>query len=242
MEQETLHVREPCVVGAARCFACKIRHRSLCAALNDTEISALERFVEEVRYAPGQCIFLQHDLPTHVYNVRRGTIRLFKLMEDGRRQVLGFPGAGSLLGYVSGESYRYGAEAVTPVTMCQLSRQGLIDLASAFPTLERKLLDIVAAELAGVQSLVATLGRKTAQERVATFLLQRHDGASETGLQNGSVDIPMTRGDIADYLGLTSETVSRVLTQFVRDGLITIPRPDLIVFDRFDHLTRLAHP
>ena len=151
-------------------------------------------------------------------------LKLSKLLSDGRRQVTGFLLPGDYLGLASAERYIYSAEAVTPVRICRFARAAFLGLLEQFPALEKALLGRAATELAAAQKQMLLLGRKTARERVATFLAEL---AARAGNQGGVVELSMTRTDIADYLGITTETVSRTLTSLRKDGLIDIPRPHL---------------
>ena len=208
--------------------------------MNHEEISALEGIVEEIVLPPDRPVFYECDPADHIYNVFSGTVKIYKLLQDGRRQVLGFPTAGDLMGYSTIGEYGYNAETLTPVRLCRVSRDKLRDLARRFPALETKLLEITVAELAESQSQMLVLGRKTAQERIATFLLRLSEKSLSIGEAETPLNLTMSRHDIADYVGLTAETVSRVLTQFARDGLISIPQPFQVDLERIDEMRRLA--
>lgn len=250
MDDVVRHIPINCTEGSARCLGCSIRHRSLCSALDDFEISALEAIVRDVEYAPGRYLFFQDDRPSRVFTLRSGTVQLFRLLVDGRRQILRFHGPGKLIGYSGSAVHDHGAEAVTPVVACEIPLKALRELGESYPNLERKLREILAGELATAQSMLVTLGRKSAKERIATFLLQQYaDSHADSHAENvdgaGTVvrciALPMTRADIADNLGLTAETVSRMLTEFVKDGTITIPRADRVTIERYEVLRRLAN-
>ncbi len=230
----------PVLPRASRCADCWVRHKAFCAALETDEIKALENVVEELSLATNRPVFYEGDPAEHIYNVFAGTVKTFKLLQDGRRQVLGFQSEGDLLGFASSESYAYNAESLTPVHLCRVSRTRLRKLAGEFPRLESKLLEITVAELAGSQAQMMLLGRKSAPERVASFLIQLSDKSVAAGGEGATLNLPMSRHDIADYLGLTAETVSRVLTQLARQGMIAIPQPYQVDLQRIEELRRLA--
>ncbi len=230
----------PQMPGSNRCIDCRIRHRAFCAALAPGELRALEEVVEDITLSPDRTVFYERDAAEHIYNVFSGTMKIYKLLQDGRRQVLGFPSEGDLLGLALDEEYSYSAETLTPVTLCRVSRARLRGLATEFPALETKLLQITAAELAESQAQMMVLGRKSAQERIASFLLQLSEKSQRAGGTGNPLTLPMSRHDIADYVGLTAETVSRVLTQFAREGLITIPQPYEVGLERIAGIRRLA--
>lgn len=227
-------------LGASRCLACVVRNRSFCSALDRLEIAALEEIVDEVRLAPNQSLFYERDPADHVFNILSGTVKSYKLLQDGRRQILGFLMPGELIGHAALDRYDHGAEAITEVALCRFPRARLRAISARFPQLERKVLEITANELRAAHEQMLILGRKTAHERIAAFLLQLSAKRVREDLPPDPLLLPMNRHDIADYLGLTAETVSRVLTQFTRNGLISIPQPDVIRFNRPDELEELA--
>jgi len=197
-----------------------------------TAISSLQR------KAPGETLFAEGDETNSVYEIVRGTLRLVKLLPDGRRQITGFLSAGRLLGLAPEGAHVYTAEAVTEVTLCRYGRAAFERLIDEVPGFARRLLDVTSHELRVAQDQMLLLGRKTATEKVASFLLliaeqQDGDGTLE-------VDLPMTRSDIADYLGLTIETVSRTLTKLKQDGLIALQEPHRIKIRNRDQLEELA--
>jgi CRP/FNR family transcriptional regulator len=150
-------------------------------------------------------------------------VKLYKLLGDGRRQITGFLFAGDFLGLALNSTYSYTAEAIEPVTACRFPRQKLERLFDEYPRLEKRMLGMAVDELAAAQDQMLLLGRKTAKEKVASFLLmlarrQEHRGMDAAG----SIEVPMSRSDIADYLGLTIETVSRTLTQLRKESTISL--------------------
>ena len=206
------------------CQACGIRTLSICGALEPTELADLDSIARRTRLAPKQMVFYEGDEANYLYNVTEGAIKIYKLMADGRRQITGFLFGGDFLGLAISDSYTYSAEAVTEVGLCRFTRKGLEGLLEKYPKLERRLLRTASNELAAAQDQMLLLGRKAAQERVATFLLQLADRASRREDGDGSVvHLPMSRSDIGDYLGLTIETVSRSITRLKKLGAIELP-------------------
>jgi CRP/FNR family transcriptional regulator len=164
-----------------------------------------------------ETLFCEGDSADAVYVILSGTVRCCKMLADGRRQIIGFYQAGDLLGLSLGEDYLYSAEGVSPVRLRRLGHTQLESLLDERPQLRRRLYSIAAGELAAAQNQLVLLGRKTARERICTFLLGR------AGTGGRTVELPMSRTDIADYLGLTIETVSRTLSQLRSAGLIRMP-------------------
>lgn len=176
----------------------------------------------------GQGFIEEGDSANFFYNITLGTARLFKSMPDGRRQITGFAAPGTFLGLAAQTRYGFGAEALEPLRVCRFSRAALVGLMADFAGLEHRLLEIACSELVLAQEHMLLLGRKTARERLASFLLARGAMSSDCPLaprfnQHRLVALPMSRSDIADYLGLTIETVSRTLTRLKADRLIALP-------------------
>lgn len=170
--------------------------------------------------APGQNLFSEGDNADNLYEVVSGTLRLYKLLPDGRRQITGFLCAGHILGLAPEGTYVYSAEAITEVTLCRYSRRALERLMDEIPGFARRLLTVTSHELRAAQDQMLMLGRKTALEKVASFLLMM---AEQQGSDEAvEVSVPMSRADIADYLGLTIETVSRTFTKLKVDRVISL--------------------
>jgi len=222
------------------CSTCGARAASVCSAIEDHDLSRLEAVAETVRMAPGTVFITEGEPADRFLNITSGTAKLFKLLPDGRRQITGFADVGRFLGLAAADQYGFSAEAIDAVTACRFSRARLGQLIHDAPQLEARLLRIASTELAAAQEQMLLLGRKTALERVASFLLER-DASVPVCLGSGSgVSLPMTRTDIADYLGLTIETVSRTLSTLRTRGLISIDRPTEISILLPDRLRALA--
>jgi CRP-like cAMP-binding protein len=160
----------------------------------------------------------QGDRAEFCYRVVSGCLRTVKLMEDGRRQVGAFLLAGDCLGFDALDTHDFAAEAVTDVVLRRYRRREVETLTERHPALARRLREMSAQNLRDAYGRMLLLGRKTASERVATFLLEM--AARQTSARK--VALPMSRVDIADHLGLTVETVCRMVTHLRRDGTITI--------------------
>jgi len=242
----TMHVRSPsALLGAEPCTSCGARGASVCAALDGRDLERLAALAVPLEVPAGRGFIAEGDLADHFFNVTAGTAKLFKLLPDGRRQVTGFAAAGSFLGLAVSASYAFSAEAVEPSRICRFSRTRLRHLLDDAPAMERRLLDVASNELVAAQEQMLLLGRKTARERLASFLVTRasciSNGATPCGHRAAEkVTLPMTRSDIADYLGLTIETVSRTLTRFKTERLIDIPSASEIVMRDHGALESLA--
>jgi CRP/FNR family transcriptional regulator len=204
------------------CADCPAREEAICAVLEPAELAKMAAITHRLRFHSGEAIFGEGDPAGHVFNVTSGIVKLYKLMSDGRRQITGFLGIGDFLGMAIGENYAYSAEALTDARLCRFPRSRLETLLIEFPQLQRRLFAMASTELRAAQDQMLLLGRKTAKERLCSFLLYMSQRAVRAGEKASPILLPMTRSDIADYLGLTIETVSRNLTQLRSSGLIEL--------------------
>ena len=224
---------------AAGCQACGARGQSICAALSTGELPVMAAIRSDVRFAPNQTVFFEGDPADSLYNVKQGVVKLFKLLADGRTQITGFLFPGDFLGLALLNKYSYSCEAVTASELCRFPRVEFEALLDRFPALERQLLNTASNELAAAQDQMLLLGRKTAQERLATFLvLMRRRATSPTNPD--TIILPMSRQDIGDYLGLTIETVSRTVTRLRKSGAIDLPDPHSFVVRDSEALAALS--
>ena len=218
------------------CASCAVRGTSVWGVLSAGELNQLAGIVSTVSLPFGASVVREGKAADALFNVVRGSVKLFKLLPNGRRQITGFLFPGDFLGIALNEIYAYNAEAIEPLELCRLPRRKLEVLLGTMPRLERKLLGTTAHELAAAQDQMVLLGRKTALERVASFLVSLSHRATRRGQSQTRLDIPMSRTDMADYLGLTTETVSRSLTALRRAGLIELQGRNRIVLADLDAL------
>jgi CRP/FNR family transcriptional regulator, nitrogen fixation regulation protein len=169
--------------------------------------------------AKDETVFAEGDRAAFFYKVISGAVRTSKLLSDGRRQIDAFHLPGDIFGIESGEEHRFTAEALGPATVVAYRRCGLEVLASTDAAFSRQIVAAMMRSLERAQEHMLLLGRKSAMEKIATFLLDMANRFAGTD----HVDLPMSRTDIADHLGLTIETVSRSLTQLERQGVIALP-------------------
>jgi CRP-like cAMP-binding protein len=181
-------------------------------------------------------LFREGDAARYCYKVLTGAVRACRLLHDGRRSISEFLLPGDFIGLEAEGTYRFAAEAVSDVTLMRYSLQAVDRLIQQSPRLGRRLLGLVWSDISAAQAQMLLLGRKNAVERLASFLLMMAE-------RNGGADcvrLPMTRNDIADNLGLTTETVSRVFGQFKRQGLIQLRASSAVVLRNRDGLEALA--
>lgn len=204
------------------CANCGARPLGVCADLKGHELQSMACASETVTAQPGQALFHEGDPNPYIFNVVDGAVKLYRLLPDGRRQITGFLFQGDFLGLGGRGPSSFTAEALTPVNACRFRRGDFDQLLNALPALEHRLVALAGDELMAAQEQIVLLGRKTARERLASFLTRLSERQVQLGGVKGQVHLPMTRLDIADYLGLTIETVSRVFTQFKTSGLIQL--------------------
>jgi len=226
--------------GGAVCSTCGSRVTGLCRPLDAATLDDVLAETEQLGLGPRDMLFQEGDRAGHVFTLVQGTAKLTRLLPDGREQVLGFRFAGDVLGYTGAERYPFAAQMLTASQVCRVSRPTLDGLRRRYPALERRLLDLCVQELAATQEQLVTVGRRTAEARVAAFLLSLADASRRREQLGGVLDMPMTRGDIADFLGLTLETVSRTLTTFRRRDWVREPSHGRIELTRRDALLELT--
>ena len=191
-----------------------------------------------VQAVPGQTIVLEGDPCTHCFRVLTGAVRLYKATVDGRRQLIDFLVAGDSFGLFGGH-YTYSVEAITHTTLAKTSRATLAAAVREQPALAERLIELAAAELARAHEHMLLLGRKNAQEKVASLLVElaRRIGKDE---RMPAFRLPISRQEMADQLGLSIETVSRTMTRFREEGLIALPTPYHVTLQRPADLVALA--
>lgn len=205
------------------CQGCEARGQAVCRVLDCVALAEFKRLGLTMRLRAGQTLFREGDPATRVFTLTLGTLKLYKLLPDGRRHVVGFMYPGDFLGISIDDEHAFSAELIEHAQLCCFTRSRFEAFLSDHPALERELYRMAAHELGAAQQQLVLLGRKTATERLASFLLVLADRADKLGDQkSGIVELPMNRADIADYLGLTKETVSRIFSAFRADRLIRL--------------------
>lgn len=204
------------------CVKCGSRSIGLCAPLDVAALDDMSGESERLTVEPRDAIFHQGDPARYVYTLTEGMARLTRVLPDGRQSVIGFRFAGDLLGFTPGSEHAFGAEMLTRGTVCRLDRRRLEQLFRRYPVLERRFLDLCVKELAASQDHILALGRFNAEERVAAFLVSLAEAQERRGRPGPVFDLPATRADIGEFLGLTLETVSRAISAFRKRGWIRL--------------------
>ncbi|MGE5157822.1 MAG: helix-turn-helix domain-containing protein [Gemmatimonas sp.] len=208
--------------NAQPCADCSVRPLSVCASLDKAEMEEFQHLGRHVHFAACETVFAEEELGTSFYNVLEGVMRLYKLLPDGRRQIVGFSLPGDFLGMTTSGRNNFSADAIGPVEVCRFSKSAFLRFAENKPHLLRRINELAIRELSQARDHMVLLGRRSAEEKVATFLIGWRDRLARQGGLSATLPLPMSRQDIADYLGLTIETVSRTFTKLERDGAIEI--------------------
>jgi len=222
------------------CLHCNVRHLAVCSALAPEEVQALERVTLSQLVPNGATLARTGEPRLHVYTLTVGALRLVRTLADGRRQVCGFVLPGDYLGLSGSDNHRYDIEAIADSRVCRVGLSQMKDLRARYPHLERKLLQRACQELDAAQDAALALARMQPPEKLADFLLRLAAREAVRGETSNRVTLPMGRGDIADHLGLTMETVSRTFTKLRQQGLIALPHLNVVEILDVAALQKLA--
>lgn len=225
----------------AACAACNVRAKSFCGAIPLRGLDTLSRHRRLIQFGRRQTIVCEGDSAASFFNVVSGVVKLCRSLPDGRTQIIGFRFPGEFFAVSDAETYATTAEALTFVEVCRFPRPRLKRLTQAFPQVQTRLLEMSYRHLAASEDQIFLLGRKTAREKVASFLLRyggRFDG--DPAGEGRPMSLPLTRTEIADFLGLTTETVSRVLTKLARERIIAVSLSHSVRLLNVNLLRRIA--
>lgn len=207
------------------CSGCPIRHRAVCATCDEDEIVLLDSMKYYRSFDAGQPIMWGGDPMAFVGSVVSGTATIERLMEDGRKQTMGLLLPSDFIGRPGRETATYDVTAVTDVTLCCFRRDAFEKMVAETPHVSQRLMEMALDELDAARDWMLLLGRKTAREKIATFLMmivrRTTEGVAMKGVDK-RISLPLTREAMADYMGLTLETVSRQFSKLRKDGLIVM--------------------
>jgi len=230
----------PCATPQPECADCPIRHRAVCARCETDELAHLESIKYYRKFDAGQTIVWAGDRVDFVASVIEGIAALTRMMEDGRRQMVGLLLPSDFLGQPNRDLAPYDVVATTDITLCCFRRAPFQELIATKPHISQRLLDMTLDELDAAREWMLLLGRKTAREKTASLLLiiARRDAHLKNLPPKGEVSftLPLTREAMADYLGLTLETVSRQISALKRDNVIRLGDKRRITVKDFDLL------
>ena len=224
------------------CQACEARHRGVCGALDPDQLLTLAKHSSRHKVDSGAELIGDSEKITMFSNVLAGVIKLTKTLADGRQQIVGLQFAPDFLGRPFKAESSLNAEAATKVSLCSFPKAAVERMIKESPELEHRILEQTLKELDEARDWMVTLGRKTAAEKVASFLLliASHIDPAMPSESQVTFDLPLTRTDMADFLGLTIETVSRQLTKLRAEGVIRFENSRRVIVDDIARLERRA--
>lgn len=219
----------------ASCRTCGARRFGICRALKTSELLRLSASTRRRRIEHGETISFEEDEVVDYANIVEGAVKLTKILKDGRQQIVGLQFAPEFIGKPFSEMTTVSVEAATDVEICVFPKAEFERMLQMEPDFEHRLLEQTLTQLDDARSWMVTLGRKTAQEKVASFLVLLANNLGRINVSGSNMvafTLPLKRADIADFLGLTIETVSRQMTRLRKDKLIDIQRNlDVTVLD-----------
>ena len=209
----------------ARCSTCGLSSLCLPVSLNMTEMERLDSIIDKSRpLKKGEHLFRQGDKFSSVYAIRAGSVKIYTLTDLGDEQITGFFFPGDLVGLSAYDTsiYPVSAKILETTTVCEIPFQRLDELSSHMPELRRQILKTMSREICNDQQMMMLLAKKSAEQRVASFLLKLSQRFQERGYSASYFRLSMSRSEIGNYLGLAVETISRVFTRFQSLGLISV--------------------
>lgn len=225
------------------CRSCEARHKGVCGALTPDQLTTLSKHTNKAAYHSGTELLHSGSEIVHYSNVIKGVVKLTKLMADGRQQIVGLQFSPDFLGRPFRRENNVDAEAANSVRLCSFPKSVLDDLVRQSPDLEHRLHEQALKELDEARDMMLMLGRKTATEKVASFLylIASHENPDiDADIDHRAFDLPLKRADIADFLGLTIETVSRQLTKLRKLEVIIITNTVHITIPSMEKLRHVA--
>src|SRR5512143_2893186 len=220
------------------CNDCGLFQLCLPVGIEASELEQLDRIIKRRRpLRRGEHLFQVNTPFKSIYAVHSGSIKTYVPTEDGNEQITGFHLPGELLGLdaISTRRYPCAAKALETTSLCEIPYEKLTELAKAVPSLQHQLLKIMSQEILHDHSLLTLLGKRSAEERLAALLVSLSERYRQRGFSPTELNLSMSRNDIANYLGMVVETVSRLFTRFQEEGLLHVERkqvriisPDLL--------------
>lgn len=218
----------------SQCQNCSLSALCLPIALADEDINKLDQIIERKKpLKKGEFLFRQGDTFNSVYAVRSGTLKTFNITSYGEEQITGFYCPSELVGLSGIDSNKYpvSAKALETTTVCEIPFTHLEDLSVQIPSLRHQLFRIMSRKISDDQKMMVLLGKKNADEKVASFLLNLSNRFKIRGYSATSFRLSMSRGEIGNYLGLAVETVSRVITRFQKSELIHVDGKEIEILN-----------
>lgn len=226
-----------------RCDMCQVRREGICAALDDEARAQLLQLSRRRALAAHQVIFRDGDEADHYFSITSGIVKLVKTLADGHQHIIGLIHQPDFMGQTLNRRHTYAAESATEVELCAYPRAAFDAFMKAHPELERQIFEMTVRELDVCRDWTLLLGRKCSYERVAGFLLmmaRRMPRIPGRDANSAHFELPFTRAEMADYLGLTLETVSRQFSRLKRKRIIALPSSRDITIPDVELLSTVA--
>lgn len=225
------------------CDKCRLNNVCIAAGLNAKELHELDRLIERpVPLHCGKHIYRQSDPFNNLYVIRSGSVKNYTDTRNGAEHVLGFtlPGEMLTLDVMAYGNYYSSAIALETTSICKVPFEAIESLCQRIPRLQKNLFNIAAKEIAAVRNLQLLMSQRSSEERLAVFLLNLSVHREKFGYSGNSLYLSMARHDIANYLGLACETVSRIFTKFSSEGILEVKKRYIQISD-YDRLTAVAN-
>jgi CRP/FNR family transcriptional regulator len=225
------------------CRSCEARHRGVCGALDPQQLTVLSKASSKRSVDPGVELVADSEPVDSYSNVLSGVVKLTKTLSDGRQQIVGLQFAPDFLGQPFRSESAISAEAATGVSLCSFPKSAMDRMIAQSPELEHRILKQAMKELDEAREWMLALGRKTASERIASFLLfiaRNIDPTAPADRKTAKFNLPLVRSDIGDFLGLTIETVSRQITRLRAEGIIHVENNRTVTINDMGRLAARA--
>ncbi|WP_137297802.1 FNR family transcription factor [Psychromonas sp. SP041] len=220
--------------NSIHCQDCSISQLCIPYSLNETELDRLDTIIERKKpVQKGSELFKAGDNMRCLYAIRSGTLKSYTITEQGDEQITAFHLAGDLVGFdgISTGTHPSFAQALETAMICEIPYDTLDELSTTMPKLRQQILRLMSAEIVGDQNMILLLSKKNAEERLASFIHNLSVRFAARGFSPKEFRLSMTRGDIGNYLGLTVETISRLLGRFQKSGMIAVKGKYITVLD-----------
>ncbi len=216
------------------CQHCGLYQLGLSMGLDSADTSLPDRYIKrKFMLKRGQVLYRAGEEFTSIYSIRSGSVKTYISTDDGRLQITGFHVPGELLGLNAIGENRYNCEAVAleASSVCKISLECFQEIALQIPSVNYQMLRMMSKEIKHHQDLMLLLGKMSAEERLATYLLSLSRRFALRNYSPNQFNLSMSRGDIGNYVGIAEETVCRIFTRFQEEGLIIIRRRHIILTD-----------
>lgn len=217
------------------CQECSLNEICLPVGVASDDMQRLDDIIDRKRpIARGDHLFRSGDAFLSLYAVRSGSLKTYTTSEDGQEQVMGFHLPGELVGLdaIADDNHPLSAKALETTSVCEIPFPDLESLSTQLPSLQHQLLRVMSQEIRNDEQNMVVLGQKSAEERLAAFLIGLSERFHRRGFSSTQFNLSMSRGDIGNYLGLALETVSRLFTRFQSEGLLRVDRKHIELLDR----------